>query len=276
MKGVVLIIALVVSIDASAQTKRRVLVQLWDNSNIGNVVGGLSSGRWIPWSRARSWLKGQELFQLYTPRKRAGKARANKPKLSEASGDAYQVTFPRMKREKLPRDVIALTGASRGVMPRKPALIKADASHQAAVRSTLRSLGVKVKQVHIDRVWRVDLDGDGRKEDLVESTSPDYLDQAETPQDDGYSLILMLEGAKKKRSTVVIAKNLAAQLKAPPKKKSEFWGKQHYRLSHVLDLDGDGRLEVLLSWNYYEGGGMEVFTVRRGRPVRVLSVTDGA
>jgi hypothetical protein len=42
-----------------------------------------------------------------------------------------------------------------------------------------------------------------------------------------------------------------------------------FRLFGCYDLNGDGRMEVLLHWQYYEGSGVDVFTEADGRWIRV-------
>ena len=48
------------------------------------------------------------------------------------------------------------------------------------------------------------------------------------------------------------------------------------RLSHVLDLRGDGVMEIVVECSYYEGGGVEVYRLKDGQAILVLSVSDGA
>lgn len=51
---------------------------------------------------------------------------------------------------------------------------------------------------------------------------------------------------------------------------------ERYVLAGILDLNGDGVMEVIVESSYYEGGGDEVYEIKNGRPRRVLEVVDGA
>lgn len=51
---------------------------------------------------------------------------------------------------------------------------------------------------------------------------------------------------------------------------------QRYAIAGLLDLNGDGALEIIVETSYYEGGGDEVYGVRNGRARRVLQVEDCA
>jgi hypothetical protein len=49
-----------------------------------------------------------------------------------------------------------------------------------------------------------------------------------------------------------------------------------YDLAAVLDLDGDGTLEVVVSWLYYEGSGLEAYEIGSEGVTRVLNGGCGA
>jgi hypothetical protein len=42
-----------------------------------------------------------------------------------------------------------------------------------------------------------------------------------------------------------------------------------------MDLDGDGKMEVLVRWNWREGDGLDVFALARRGIKRVLSWGQG-
>ena len=46
-----------------------------------------------------------------------------------------------------------------------------------------------------------------------------------------------------------------------------------YRATNVLDLNGDGVLEIVISGARYEGRASRVITMQNGRPREVLSVS---
>ena len=48
-----------------------------------------------------------------------------------------------------------------------------------------------------------------------------------------------------------------------------------YEVAGLLDLDGDGKLEVLVRTGYYEGGGMQVWQSRGDKLVKVIEMDCG-
>ena len=48
-----------------------------------------------------------------------------------------------------------------------------------------------------------------------------------------------------------------------------------HEVAGLLDLDGDGALEVLVRSTYYEGGGMTVWQLQKGKLVKVLEIACG-
>lgn len=49
-----------------------------------------------------------------------------------------------------------------------------------------------------------------------------------------------------------------------------------YRLAAILDLNGDGVMEIVVENGYYEGGGVGVFTAEGGEPELILHEGCGA
>jgi hypothetical protein len=49
-----------------------------------------------------------------------------------------------------------------------------------------------------------------------------------------------------------------------------------YDLASVADLNGDGRMEVVLVWSYYEGGGVTGYELQGDRLAPVLEAGCGA
>ena len=49
-----------------------------------------------------------------------------------------------------------------------------------------------------------------------------------------------------------------------------------YTIDAVLDVDGDGKMEVVVGSSYYEGAETTIFTFDGTKPRKVLSVDCGA
>ena len=84
-----------------------------------------------------------------------------------------------------------------------------------------------------------------------------------------YSLVLLLRPKEgKKMSTQVLTGETY------PKAKEDATPYVH-DVGGVMDLDGDGKLEILIHSQYYEGGGTSVWKLGKDKAARVLEVECG-
>lgn len=159
-------------------------------------------------------------------------------------------------------------------MPRLArAVNKSQAVYVDAVRDLLKSKGIAKPVIHITQLLRVDLDGDGVDE-VVLSATHFAGDSAKLPTPHSatagsYSFVLLRRVVDGRVQTQVIDGEFYPQTK-------EDWVPNRYRLDGLLDLDGDGRLEIIVGSAYYEGGGTAVWCVEAGKINKVLHVECGA
>jgi hypothetical protein len=139
------------------------------------------------------------------------------------------------------------------------------------VREFLATKGMPKIDVKITRIVRVDLDGDGEDEVLISATN--YAGESGTPSPNtpgrGYSFVLLRR---------VVAGRVQTQLlegEFYPKAK-ESSAPNAYQILAVLDLDGDGKLEVIVRSDYYEGGAVTVYTFDGSKPKGVITTGCGA
>ena len=150
-----------------------------------------------------------------------------------------------------------------GGVPRAPRRVRTGAGYEAEVRRFLGARGVEVAQARVTRVLRVDLDGDGTDEALVEATSGGIAFSAPKGT---YSLVLLraLRGGRVVETALEMLPNRPG-------------GVMHVaQVRAVADLDGDGRMEVLTTISGIDTLGARLWGYRKGRATMLAENGVGA
>lgn len=255
---------------AQTPTKSVPLLFVWKGGNTGLVLGASRGGTYHSWKKTHAQIKGGETYQFYSATGKTGQAKGKKPELAPASGAAYIVELSGLPEAK--KTLVGLNGATWNPQPRKPkALSPKAAVYLSAVTDFLKSKGVSRAKPEIAAIWQVDLEGDGVQEVLIEANSPGYDISGDTGpnlKSGDFSLVLLRK--------VVDGKPRMSTLMGVIHKKPASDAPNRYALSNVLDLNGDGILEIVVEWNYYEGGGANVFQIKNGKISQALEASDGA
>src|SRR6266536_217628 len=242
----------------------------------GYFFGATANGRWIKAEDAAKSIPDETTYRIYGLTQPLGDAKAGKPK---PEGAPCEKTLAVSLSPKPEEGVIALA-APWNALPRKVQIL--DATQQVyvdAARDFLKTKGIDKPQVKIESILRVDLDGDGEEEVLISATN--YYQKDEGPPmrspAASYSMVLLRRVVAGKVETQVIVGEFYP--KAYPKAAQEegrFDAPNAYKVIATLDLDGDGKMELVVGSNYYEG---EEITIYRCDPKKVealLSVACGA
>ena len=125
--------------------------------------------------------------------------------------------------------------------------------YQQAVLDWLKDAGVKNPELGNMQIFRVDLEGDGSDEIFISAT---HLDESQhTTKTGDYSVVLM----RKVVGNDVVTKLVMGDVY--DSKELEITYPRIYSLANFIDLNQDGILEVVVSYEKWEGFGASVFQV---------------
>jgi hypothetical protein len=241
----------------------------------GYLFGAISDGKWIKADEMAKLIGDETTYRVYGLTKALGEAKGGKPKRPE--GAPCEETLA-VSLEPKPENGVLAIAASWNALPRKPKVI--DTTQKAyvdAVRDFLKTKGIEQPKVKIENILRVDLDGDGEEEVLISATNYFSKRLPMRSPAGSYSMVLLQRVVAGKVETQLIAGEFHP--KAYPKAAQEegrFDAPNAYKVIAILDLDGDGKMEVVVGSNYYEGEEITIYHCDPKKSEALLSVSCGA
>jgi FG-GAP repeat len=227
----------------------------------GYLFGATTDGKWIKAEEAAKALNDETTYRVYGLTQEIGEATGGKPKAVE---DVCTETLSVSLSPKPDKGAIALA-APWNALPRKP---------QVTDPTQKVYLEPKVK---IESILRIDLDGDSEEEVLISATN--YFDKENrvpmrSPAG-SYSMVLLRRVVTGKVETQLVEGEFHP--KAYLRTGDSFDAPNAYNVIAVLDLDGDGKMEVVVASNYYEGEAITIYRCEPKKKVEaLLSVSCGA
>ena len=231
-----------------------------------DLIGAYTGGKWLVSEKAAKLVKPGTNYRVYSLTRDLGKAQGGKP---TPGADVCPEVFTVELSPKNEKGVIAIA-APWNALPRTPRL--ADITqpiYTQAAREFLQSRGIKEPKVKITKIVRIDLEGDGEEEVLVSATNYFTKDHIPSSAPAGsYSFVLLRRVVGGKVRTRLIEGDFYPNAKT-------FNAPAAYEVSAVLDLDGDGKLEVVVRGDYYEGAWTTIYRCTPTKIEELLVVSCG-
>ena len=236
----------------------------------GFLFGTHLEGKWLDAGKTAKLMKPGTEFRLYSLTAEAGSAKGGKP---ESSGEPCPDTVM-VPLDPKPRKAAVGIAAPWNALPRVPRVTATTQPvYIKAARDFLTSRGLQDPQVKLTQVLRVDLDGDGEEEVLLSATNYRTSDASggihSSASAGDYSFVLLRRVVKGKVRTQLIEGEFYPEAKV-------FNAPNRYRVDAVLDLDGDGTLEVIVGAAYYEGRWTTIYGCAPDKIEELLATGCGA
>jgi hypothetical protein len=123
--------------------------------------------------------------------------------------------------------------------------------------------------VHISQIVRIDLDGNGQDEFLISATH--YKNGDTIPEEstrNTYSLVMLERVVEGKTKTELVDGEFYPEAKAGG-------APNRFVIAALLDLNGDGKIDIVLRSAYYEGDEISIYEYQPSGVKKVLSVSCG-
>ena len=228
------------------------------------LLGGAKNGKWLTAETVAPTL-GKKTEMFLVGLKGVSKTGA----ILNNTGEEYGAC-PENKLMKLEPEIESgfAVGANAGwnLVPRTPKLINsADKNYQKIGGNFLRTKGIAKSKIRLDQIIQIDIEGDASKETII--TGNFYkkgLMEDQTVGDYSFAILRKRVGGKEKN--ILIDGEFFTKRGAydPPNER---------KILAVADLNGDGRMEIVLDTSYYEGSWKQIFEVDGTKVSKVLEAS---
>jgi hypothetical protein len=233
----------------------------------GELFGSYDGKQALEAAQAGPLLKEGEKFRLFTLTGPAGEGAVTaKPSADDSPcQDVIPVTISPLPEGE--GDVVGVNG-SWNAQPRLPKVQGTEQpEYRKVVSDYLRGAGLVNPKVTILQLLRVDLDGDGTEEVLIAANSAAGEPGMFMGRGD-FSVVLMRKVACGRAQTIPLVSEVELKDHKDPRQTGQYHHKE--TVVALLDVDGDGVMEVITTYRSTFDAGKTVYEVKGPKPKPVL------
>lgn len=228
------------------------------DAKVGGLIGGVENGKYFDAKTTFGKLKGADKFSLFNIGGKAGELDATIESPGDPCDDFYYVKSDTEDRKGLGIGA----GMTWNPLPRTAKAVNLqDKTYLKVVADILRLKGLPKAKAVIEQAVKIDLDGDGTDEVLLTASS--YGGKISPQVAAGnYSFVVLRKVVAGKVKNIFLAEEYV-------KKFVEFGAPNRFEVSGIADLNGDGKMEIVVFGEYYEGNGSSVYEMKGDKPVEI-------
>ena len=231
------------------------------------LMGGVQNGRWVAPTRVAPTMKSETEFVLvgWNGAEEGGVTLGKKNVEMADICENYTTVDLELDQD---HGVAIGSNGQWNAVPRAPKTIDPEnATYKAIVATFLRQKGIARPVVKIKEAFRVDLEGDGVEEVVLSATYyKDGLSPGAAVGD--YSFVMLRKAVGKRVTNYLLEGDFFL-------KKVVFGAPTENHITSLADLNGDGKMEIVLHGSYYEGQFASAYEMKNGRPVEIKEFEIG-
>lgn len=253
---------------------------------VGGLLGGVQNRKFVKAERTIGKMPAEQKYTLYKLNGTNERVSLAKPTVTmeEVCPDFYaipsisgrtseELTEADMELDNKRREAGGVAigdGINWKPQPRRITAIGLDSTEYKKVMTDfLKTKRIGTHDLKLKQAVRVDLEGDGVDEVLLVATRQfSYEVKDGKKAFDEYSVVLLRRVVGGRPQTTMVAGEIH------PKNK-DFYDGFVFELSSIVDLNGDGKMELVVYSEYYEGSAAQVYSVASGKPVEQTALAIG-
>ncbi len=231
-------------------TKNVILI---GTTNYLTVYGASSGNTWYSSDKIRTIINKETKFRIFNNKSLIGTYKSDSDIEQDEYCDCPDIKFD--FKSEVRTNYIGITGAWN-IYPNEVYNYEWEAGQfHAEIKKFLNSKGLTNPKINIKKVIETDIDNDGDDDIFIVASHSERTERGASKKG-SYSVILWLDN---KKVTPIDTKIFH---KDGQSEQDELIPSE---IVLIADLNGDKKMELLITSGYYEGGGHDIYTLKNGK-----------